>query len=131
MSNYKDELPKNSEPAIRVLAMPKDANPTGDIFGGWIISHVDTAGAVVAMKRSGGSVATVAVNNFEFKKPVFVGDLVSCYAEILKVGRTSMTIKVIAYAERDSREKCVIKVTEATIVYVALDENRKPRPVDG
>ncbi len=131
MSNYKDELPKNSEPAIRVLAMPKDANPTGDIFGGWIISNVDTAGAVVAMKRSGGRVATVAVNNFEFKKPVFVGDLVSCYAEILKVGRTSMTIKVIAYAERDSREKCVIKVTEATIVYVARDENRKPRPVDG
>ncbi len=131
MSDYKDELPKNMEPAIRVLAMPKDANPTGDIFGGWIMSHVDTAGAVTAIKRSGGRVATVAVNNFEFKKPVSVGDLISCYAEIVKVGRTSLTIKVTAYAERGSKGKCVIKVTEATIVYVALDENRKPRPVDG
>ncbi len=130
MNNSEDKLPKNRVPAIRVLAMPKDANPTGDIFGGWIISHADTAGAVAAMKRSSGRVATVAVNNFEFKKPVFVGDLLSCYTEILKVGRTSMTIKVTAYAERDSREKCVIKVTEATIVYVALDKNRKPRPVD-
>ena len=130
MSDCKDELPKNKEPSIRVLAMPKDANPTGDIFGGWIMSNVDTAGAVAAMKRSGGRVATVAVNNFEFKKPVCVGDLVSCYTEVLKVGRTSMTIKVTVFAERDSREKCVIKVTEAIIVYVALDENRKPRPVD-
>ena len=130
MSDGKDVMPKNKEPAIRVLAMPKDTNPSGDIFGGWIMSQVDTAGAVAAMKRAGGRVTTVAVNSFEFKKPVLVGDLISCYVDIVKVGRTSITVQIVAYAERYEKDKCVLKVTEATIVYVALDENRKPRPID-
>lgn len=130
MNDNGDVLPKDKYLAIRVLAMPKDANPTGDIFGGWIMSHVDTAGAVAAMKRAGGRVATVAVTSFEFKKPVSVGDLISCYTEIDKVGRTSITVKVVVYAERGSSGKNVAKVTEATVVYVALDENRKPRPVN-
>ena len=129
MSNCKDELPKDKEPSIRVLAMPKDANPTGDIFGGWIMAHVDTAGAVAAMKRCGGRVATVAVTNFEFKKPVFVGDLISCYSEIEKVGRTSITIRVTVYAERRGTDECALKVTEAMVVYVSLDDNRKPKPI--
>ena len=130
MSDCKGALPKNKEPSIRVLAMPKDTNPSGDIFGGWIMSQVDTAGAVAAMKRAGGRVTTVAVNSFEFKKPVLVGDLISCYVDIVKVGRTSITVQIVAYAERYEKNKCVLKVTEATIVYVALDENRKPRPID-
>ena len=130
MSDGKDVMPKNKEPAIRVLAMPKDTNPSGDIFGGWIMSQVDTAGAIAAMKRAEGRVTTVAVNSFEFKKPVLVGDLISCYADIVKVGRTSITVEIVAYAERYEKDKCVLKVTEATIVYVALDENRKPRPID-
>ena len=131
MNDNKNIMPINKQPAIRVLTMPKDANPNGDIFGGWIMSQVDTAGAVTAMKRAGGRVTTVAVTSFEFKKPVFVGDLISCFAEIEKVGRTSITVRIVAYAERGGREKCTIRVTEATIVYVALDENRRPRPIDG
>lgn len=116
------------EPAIRVVAMPKDANGAGDIFGGWIMSQVDIAGAVAARRFVQGRVVTVAVNSFEFHHPVFIGDLISCYAEVVKVGNTSLTIEVQVFAERSFIEQPV-KVTGATLTFVAVDENRKPRPV--
>ena len=115
-------------PAIRVYAMPKDANAAGDIFGGWIMSQVDIAGSVAASQRAGGRVVTVAVNSFEFQQPVFVGDLISCYANIVKVGNTSLTVDVQVYAERNRIEEPV-KVTEAVLTYVSVDDNRKPKAV--
>lgn len=115
-------------PAIRVVAMPKDANATGDIFGGWIMSQVDIAASVVAYRCAGGRVVTVAVNSFEFHQPVFVGDLVSCYAEVVRIGNTSLTIDVEVFAERN-RIEAPIKVTQATLTFVAVDENRRPRPI--
>lgn len=118
------------EPTIRVMARPADTNAGGDIFGGWIMSQVDTAGSVPANRLARGRVVTVAVNAFRFHEPVFVGDLVSCYAAIAKVGRTSITVHVEVFAERDTDSEVVhIKVTEATLTYVAVDENRRPRPV--
>lgn len=114
--------------AIRVAAMPKDANAAGDIFGGWIMSQVDLAGSVVAHQVAAGRVVTVAVNSFVFQQPVFVGDLISCYAEVVKIGNTSLTVDVEVYAERNKVEE-PIKVTQATLTYVAIDEQRKPRPV--
>jgi acyl-CoA thioesterase YciA len=111
------------------MAMPADTNPSGDIFGGWIMAHVDLAGGVAAIRRSRGRVATVAVNSFLFKQPVFVGDLVSLYAEVVRVGRTSITVNVEVYAERGRAEARVVKVTEATLTYVAIDANGRPRPV--
>ena len=119
---------KNDVPAIRVVAMPADANAAGDIFGGWIMSQVDIAGSVVATRRAKGRVVTVAVNSFEFHQPVFIGDLVSCYAEVSRVGNTSLTVDVKVYAER-SRLESAIKVTEAVLTYVAVDDQRKPRQV--
>lgn len=116
-------------PVLRVIPMPKDANLHGDVFGGWIMSQVDIAGSVPAVRRAGGRVATVAVNAFVFKQPVFVGDLLSFYAEIVKVGRTSITVEVEVYAERQRLEREVVKVTEATLTYVATDENRRSRPL--
>ncbi len=117
------------EPTIRVLAMPADTNASGDIFGGWIMAQVDIAGSVAAYRQARGRVATVAVNSFEFHQPVFVGDLISCYAEVVRIGTTSLTVQVEVYAERNrQREEC-IKVTQATLTYVAVDEQRKPRSV--
>jgi len=124
-----DMLPNDREPALRVLAMPADSNAQGDIFGGWVMSQVDMAGAVEAVRRAKGRVATVAVNSFQFKKPVFIGDLVSCYAKVVKVGRTSITVHVEVYSQRRLGHEETVKVTEATIVYVAVDDNRLPRPV--
>jgi acyl-CoA thioesterase YciA len=124
-----DTLPKDREPTTRVLAMPTDTNAAGDIFGGWIMSQVDIAGSIAAFRRAQGRVVTVAVNSFEFHQPVFIGDLISCYAEVIRVGRTSLSVKVEVYAERNrQREEC-IKVTEATLTFVAVDEQRKPRVV--
>ncbi len=117
-------------PTLRVLAMPTDTNAAGDIFGGWIMSQVDIAGSVAAYRRAKGRVVTVAVNSFQFHQPVYVGDLVSCYAEVSRVGRTSLTVHVEVYAERNRQVEECIKVTEATLTYVAIDKNRKPRPVD-
>ncbi len=122
------ELP-DQQPAIRVLAMPKDTNAGGSIFGGWIMSQVDIAGSIVALDRAKGRVVTVAVNSFEFHQPVFVGDLISCFAKVTKVGRSSITVKVEVYAQRNPSEVQTVKVTEAELTYVALDENRKPRAV--
>ncbi len=121
-------LPKNKIPVIRVPARPADANPGGSIFGGWIMSYVDIAGSIPAVERAKGAVVTRAVHSFEFNKPVFVGDLVSCYAEIVKEGRTSITVKVEVYAQRSEKGNFeTIKVTEAQLTYVAIDEHRKPR----
>ena len=109
--------------------MPSDANYAGDIFGGWIMSQVDIAGSIPAMRRARGRVATVAVNSFVFKQPVFVGDLVSLYAEVVRVGRTSITVDVQVYAQRNPAEEECVKVTEATLTYVAVDGERRPREV--
>lgn len=122
-------LPEGREPALRVIPMPSDASHTGDIFGGWIMSQVDLAGSIPAVRLAKGRVATVAVNSFVFKQPVFVGDVVSFYAEVIKVGRTSITVDVTVYAQRrPEREQCV-KVTEAVLTYVAVDRDRRPRVV--
>jgi len=124
-----DTLPKDREPTIRVLAMPTDTNAAGDIFGGWIMSQVDIAGSITAFRRARGRVVTVAVNSFEFHKPVFIGDLISCYAEVIRIGRTSLAVKVEVYAERNRQVEECIKVTEAVLTFVAVDEQRKPRVV--
>jgi len=109
--------------------MPADANQHGDIFGGWIMAQVDIAGSIPAARLARGRVATVAVNSFLFKQPVFVGDLISLYAEVVRVGRTSITVNVEVYAQRKPAREEVVKVTEATLTYVAVDENRRPRVV--
>ncbi|MGO8755339.1 MAG: acyl-CoA thioesterase [Gallionellaceae bacterium] len=119
----------NREPTLRVVAMPSNANYAGDIFGGWLMGQVDIAGSIPALHRAKGRVATVAVNSFVFKQPVFVGDIVSLYAEIVKIGRTSITVDVAVYSQRDPAKPTCVKVTEATLTYVAVDENRKPRVV--
>ena len=118
------------QPVLRMVPMPSDTNYAGDIFGGWIMSQVDMAGSIPAIRRARGRIATVAVNSFVFKQPVFVGDIVSFYAGIIKVGRTSITVDVAVYAQRGVREggeEICIKVTEAVLTYVAIDDNRRPR----
>lgn len=129
MSSQPVQLPANRIAVLRMMPMPADANIHGDVFGGWIMAHVDIAGAVPAARRAGGRVATIAVTSFVFKQPVFVGDLVSFYAAIARAGTTSITVDVEVYAERNRLEREVVKVTEATLVYVATDEARKPRPL--
>ena len=122
-------LPAGKEPVLRVMPMPADLNIHGDIFGGWIMAQVDVAGGVAAMRRARGRVATVAVNSFTFKQPVFMGDVVSFYVDIVRVGRTSITVDVQVYAQRDPHNARAVKVTEAVLTYVATDENRRPRVV--
>lgn len=122
-------LPEGKEPTLRVVPMPSDANYSGDIFGGWIMSQVDVAGSIPAARLARGRIVTIAVNSFLFKQPVMIGDLVSFYAEVARVGRTSITVDVEVYAQRRSLHETV-KVTEATLTYVAVDENRRPRPVN-
>jgi acyl-CoA thioesterase YciA len=122
-------LPAGKEPALRVVPMPSDANQHGDIFGGWIMSQVDIAGAVTAAARSRGRVATIAVNAFQFKQPVFIGDLLSFYAEIVRVGTTSVTVNVEVYAQRNPADIETVKVTEATLTYVATGPDRRPRVI--
>src|SRR5688572_25144418 len=117
------------EPTIRVIPMPADANYTGDIFGGWIMAQVDLSGAVPAMRVAHGRVATVAVNSFVFKQPVFVGDIVSFYAEVVRIGRTSITVSVEVYAQHRAAAGAGVKVTEAVLTYVAVDADRRPRVV--
>lgn len=117
------------QPTMRLLARPMDTNSSGDIFGGWIMSQVDLAGSIEARRYARNRVVTVAVNSFHFKKPVYVGDLVSCYATIKKVGRTSITVFVEVYAERNIKEVTCIKVTEAILTFVAIDEHGKSHAV--
>lgn len=125
----KAELPKDKIPAIKIAAMPKDTNPGGSIFGGWIMSQIDIAAGIVALERAKGRVVTVAVNSMEFHEPVFVGDIISCYADIIKTGNTSITIKVEVFAQRNPSNIETVKVTEAELTFVALDENRRPRQI--
>jgi acyl-CoA thioesterase YciA len=115
-------------PAVRSLAMPADTNPSGDIFGGWLLAQMVVGGATVAVERSRGRVATVGVDAMAFKKPVFVGDLVSVYAEIVRIGRTSITVHVEAWARRQ-RDGNEVRVTEGRFTYVAIDEQRRARPI--
>jgi len=117
------------EPTLRVVPMPADANQHGDIFGGWVMAQVDIAGGVAAARRARGRVATVAVNSFVFKQPVLIGDLVTFYAEITRVGRTSVTVAVEVYAQRNPDDLVTVKVTEASLTYVATDADRRPRAV--
>jgi acyl-CoA thioesterase YciA len=124
-----DQTPPDRQPAIRVTTMPADANPYGDIFGGWLMSQMDMAAGLVASRHSRGRAVTIAVEGMKFHAPVAVGDEVSVYADMIKVGRTSMTIDVQAWRRaRHAEAQCL--VTQAQFVFVAIDEERKPRPVE-
>ncbi len=116
-------------PTLRVSPMPADVNPSGDIFGGWVMAQTDIAGAIPATRRARGRIATVAVNSFLFKQPISVGDVVSFYAEVVRVGRTSITVDVQVYAERNPAQPVVVKVTEATLTYVATNADGSKRDV--
>jgi len=124
-----DKLPDGKQPALRVVPMPADANQNGDIFGGWIMAQVDIAGGTLAGRVARGRVATVAVKEFVFKQPVQIGDVLSFYADVLRIGNTSITVNVEVFAERRPSDPTVVKVTEATLTYVAIDRDGRPRPV--
>jgi len=121
------ELPRTL-PLVRVIAMPADANPNGDIFGGWLLSQMDLAGGSLAAQRARGRCVTVAVDGMVFHEPVFVGDEVSCYGELVKTGRTSMTVRIEAWRRHLPSDE-VRKVTQAVFTYVAIGEDRRPRPL--
>jgi acyl-CoA thioesterase YciA len=122
-------LPDGSSLVMRVMPLPADVNGNGDVFGGWIMAHVDMAGAVLPSRIAKGRIATVAVNEFIFKQPVSIGDLLSFYAKVERIGRTSITVHVQVYAERNPADLKVVKVTEANLTYVAIDGQGQPRPV--
>ena len=122
-------LSDGSQLVLRVLPLPADVNPNGDIFGGWIMAQVDIAGAVLPVRIAKGRIATVAVNQFIFKQPVSIGDLLSFYARVTRIGTTSISVHVQVYAERNPAELHVVKVTEADLTYVAIDGEGKPRPL--
>jgi acyl-CoA thioesterase YciA len=119
---------EHSELALRVLAMPAFANPHGDLFGGWLLSQMDLAGGAVATRLANGRVVTIAITAVAFKHPVFVGDEISCYAEVVKIGRTSMTLKIRSIARRGHSGE-LIEVTDGIFTYVAVDSTTKPRPI--
>ena len=123
MCDQPTQLPPGKMPVLRVMPMPADLNPAGDVFGGWVMSQVDVAGAVAAIKRTRSRVATVAVNSCVFKQPISVGDIVSFYAEVTRVGTSSITVDVEVFAERHPEHPIVVRVTEAVLTYVALDAN--------
>ncbi len=123
------QLPDDRQLVLRVMPMPADANANGDIFGGWIMAQVDLAGAVLPSRIAKGRLVTVAVNQFIFKQPVSMGDLLSFYARIEHIGRTSITVNVEVFAERDPANLHVVKVTEANLTYVAIDRDGRPRPI--
>jgi acyl-CoA thioesterase YciA len=122
-------LPQDRELVLRVMPMPGDSNANGDVFGGWIMAHVDLAGAVLPSRIAKGRIATVAVKEFLFKQPVSIGDLLSFYAHVERIGRTSITVRVEVYAERNPADLRVVKVTEATLTYVAIDAAGTPREI--
>jgi acyl-CoA thioesterase YciA len=124
-----EQLPAGKQPALRVVPMPADANQHGDIFGGWIMAQVDIAGGTVAARIARGRVATVAVKEFVFKQPVQIGDVLSFFVELGRIGSTSITVTVEVYAERRPDDPRVVKVTEASLTYVAIDRDGRPRPV--
>jgi acyl-CoA thioesterase YciA len=123
------QLPDGAELVMRVMPLPADTNSNGDIFGGWLMAQVDLAGAVLPVRIARGRIATVAVNQFLFKQPVSVGDLLSFYARIERIGKTSITVHVEVLAERNPADPQVVKVTEANLTYVAIDPNGRPRDV--
>ena len=122
-------LPTDKELVLKVIPMPADCNANGDIFGGWVMAQVDLAGSVVPARHVDGRMATVAVNQFVFKQPVRVGDILSFFAEVTRIGNTSITVQVEVYAERFRSQGRYVKVTEASLTYVAIDEGGKPRPI--
>lgn len=122
-------LPQGLDLVMRVMPMPADANGNGDIFGGWIMAQVDLAGAVLPARIAKGRITTVAVNEFIFKQPVSVADLLSFYAKVTRIGNTSITVHVEVYAERNPADLHVVKVTEANLTYVAIDSDGKPRQI--
>jgi acyl-CoA thioesterase YciA len=122
------EVPPDTDPAIRTIAMPADTNPHGDIFGGWLLCQMDLAGATVAVRHAGGRVVTVAITAMAFHRPVCVGDEVSCYGSVEKVGTTSITVKVESWVRRGTGVT-PIKVTEGLFTYVRVDANGHPQPV--
>lgn len=128
-----EELPRDRHATLRVVPMPADTNAAGNIFGGWLMSQVDIAGSIVAIRRAQGPVTTVAVNTFRFLKPVYVGDVVSLYAQVAKIGTTSIAIDVVVYVERGLRSTAgagaVEKVAESTLTYVAIDASYRKRVV--
>jgi acyl-CoA thioesterase YciA len=122
-------MPTDKELVLKVIPMPADSNANGDIFGGWVMAQVDLAGSVIPARLARGRIATVAVNQFIFKQAVKIGDLLSFFAEVERVGTTSVTVKVEVYAQRMRQPEPVIKVTEANLTYVAIDMEGKPRPL--
>lgn len=123
-------LPTDKELVLKVIPMPADCNANGDIFGGWVMAQVDLAGSVVPARYVNGRMATVAVNQFIFKQPVRVGDILSFFAEVTRIGNTSITVQVEVYAERFRSQKSYVKVTEASLTYVAIDDAGKPRKIE-
>ncbi|MBS0304670.1 MAG: acyl-CoA thioesterase [Proteobacteria bacterium] len=123
------KLDGERELVLRVMPLPADLNANGDIFGGWIMAQVDLAGAVLPSRIAKGRIATVAVNQFVFKQAVSMGDLLSFYAKVVRVGRTSVTVHVEVYAERDPADPHIVRVTEASLTYVAIDKDGQPRPL--
>jgi acyl-CoA thioesterase YciA len=125
--NLSTLLPTDKELVLKVISMPGDSNANGDIFGGWVMAQVDLAGSVIPARIAKGRIATVAVNEFLFKQPVKVGDLLSFYAEVVRVGNTSVTVHVEVYAQRLRQADAIVKVTDANLTYVAIDMEGKPR----
>ena len=123
-------LPADKELVLKVIPMPADCNANGDIFGGWVMAQVDLAGSVLPARYVNGRMATVAVNQFIFKQPVKVGDILSFFAEVTRIGNTSITVQVEVYAERFRAQGRYIKVTEASLTYVAIGDDGKPRPIE-
>jgi acyl-CoA thioesterase YciA len=123
-------LPLDKELVLKVIPMPADCNANGDIFGGWVMAQVDLAGSVIPARHTQGRMATVAVNEFIFKQPVRVGDILSFFSEVTRIGRTSVTVKVEVFAERFRSQGSYIKVTEASVTYVAIDDQGKPREIE-
>ncbi|NBW00531.1 MAG: acyl-CoA thioesterase [Betaproteobacteria bacterium] len=119
----------DSQLTLRVVPMPADANANGDIFGGWVMAQVDIAGSIIAVRRARGRVATVAVNSFQFKQPVSIGDLLSFWAREISVGKTSITVQVEVTAERNPENPITVKVTDATLTYVAIDRSGSKRGI--
>ena len=124
------QMPTNKELVLKVIPMPADSNVNGDIFGGWVMAQVDLAGSVIPARIAQGRIATVAVNQFVFKHAVKMGDLLSFYAEVERIGTTSVTVKVEVYAQRMRQPEPIIKVTEANLTYVAIDDAGKPRKIE-
>ena len=123
------QLPTDEDLVLKVITMPADSNANGDIFGGWVMAQVDLAGSVIPARYTRGRMATVAVNEFIFKQPVRVGDILTFFSKLVRIGRTSITVKVEVYAERFSAQGHYVKVTEASLTYVAIDEHGRPRPI--